>query len=192
LLSLFFKKDSVPWCLFYIVVSVSLLYGFFVYLNEPGIGDGIPQTGLVRCIMEFFIGMCAWNIYKNKKNISLWVGYCLLLVYGVIFLAVLLLKWPEVICIPLAFFAFLLATLFLNATLGMVFLNKYIFVYLGEISYSIYLNHYLLRDLFKMAFLPEQRASSLWIISYLISVIVVSVFTYNYIENPLRYKIARA
>ena len=60
-------------------------------------------------------------------------------------------------------------------------------LFLGEISYSIYLIHIFVREVFAMFFLGNSLdASWIWVVSYIASVIILSIFTYRFIEMPAR------
>lgn len=61
-------------------------------------------------------------------------------------------------------------------------------VYLGEISYSIYLIHYPLCR--KLAFIPGWLHNKIWLIDVnyiaLLMTVIISIFTYHFIEVPFR------
>ena len=188
-LAVLFKKYNIFFCFLFIILAICILSYSYSLNNADSLGDNLSQLGLIRCIVEFFLGMCVWNLYKNIPSITK-AGSIFLLLLSIITIYFTFYDYlTEIIFIPLSLSIFLFSMLSYNNYCEIKILRLNVFVFLGEISYSIYLNHFLLRDIFKMAFLTDQSASIIWIIGYLFSVIILSKITYTYIEKPMRNKI---
>jgi len=189
LLTLLFKKGHVViYCLF-IVVAVFVLHQIYAQYGLVSIGKGIPKVALMRCIIEFFIGMCVWNIYKSKINIPKLLNKFILILSILSIFLVFYGYLPETIFAPLLIALCVYSLLIYSEGEGIKGLSYAWLVYLGEISYSIYLSHYFIRDLFKIVFLEGQTGSIVWILSYFFVVIAFSSMTYRYVEVPMRYRL---
>jgi len=188
-LTLLFKYKSRFIYVLYILVSVSILQYVFFMENTASIGGSISQLSLLRCIIEFFIGMCVWNIYKLTPGFSKIKSLLLFFISTLIYIGIFSGYLQEVFFIPLALVLLLFSLVTFNDKVRLNFLFNPVLIYLGEISYSIYLSHYFIKDIFKIIFLDQHGASLVWIISYLLTVIIFSMITYKYIEQPMRVKI---
>jgi len=189
LLTLFFKFKRKIIYIFYIILSAIILEYIFTLNNTYYIGDNIAKLSLIRCIIEFFIGMSVWNIYKNTENNLIYLSSAILFTSFLIMGGIIKGYFSEVLFTPIALALLLFGLVSINERHRIIFLFSPVLIYLGEISYSIYLSHYFIKDIFKLLFLHESRASIAWLISYFITVIIFSMVTYKYIEQPMRHKI---
>lgn len=190
LLTLLFHFKSKTLCIFYIIITSIILHYIFKLNGTNYIGGNISKLSLVRCLSEFFIGMCVWNIYKQTNKTPLYISIPIIFIACLIMGAVLEGYLAEVKYIPIALALLLFGVITFNERNRINFLFFPILIYLGEISYSIYLSHYFIKDIFKILFLHESSASAEWLISYFITVIVFSMITYKFIEQPMRHKIS--
>ena len=167
-----------------LILTISLFFSIaFVYssFKADDLGLYIPELGLLRCIIGFFIGVLIWFFYHEYKN---WISARskLLFYLGLVILVLgsyssLLNYWY----IHLAFSLIIIGSVYYKNGITRFCSTKTI-LWLGEISYSIYLIHYLVKDWFKILFLEGQEASILWIFTYLVVVLFLSHFSYKWIE----------
>ena len=139
LVFLFMKKNN-------LLIFISLA-GILIFRINSEIGLGIEKTYLsfLDCVYCFFIGVFSCKIYFKYSNLEIFQKY-----YSIITLILLIVSCLLIIniggrfsfIIPL-FFGLLLifsANLKNENILGKIVCNKF-FVYLGSISYSIYMCH---------------------------------------------------
>jgi len=139
LVFLFMKKNN-------LLIFISLA-GILIFRINSEIGLGIEKTYLsfLDCVYCFFIGVFSCKIYFKYSNLEIFQKY-----YSIITLILLIVSSLLIIniggkfsfIIPL-FFGLLLifsANLKNENILGKIVCNKF-FVYLGSISYSIYMCH---------------------------------------------------
>ena len=139
LVFLFMKKNN-------LLIFISLA-GILIFRINSEIGLGIEKTYLsfLDCVYCFFIGVFSCKIYFKYSNLEIFQKY-----YSIITLILLIVSCLLIIniggrfsfIIPL-FFGLLLifsANLKNENILGKIICNKF-FVYLGSISYSIYMCH---------------------------------------------------
>lgn len=125
-------------------VIVSLIIISFIYLkyiqpDQPL--DGPPHTLFVRCIYSFFIGVIGFQIYtKIKKTVSESVSIALLIVsYAAIST---LAHTKSEIFVPILFVATIISIAKLDQeSILYRLLSNSILVWIGTISYSIYMIH---------------------------------------------------
>lgn len=149
------------------------------------------NSGLLRGIASFFLGILSYRIYLHyrddlrlKKYINYLEILCILAIVAIIFgrpgkFSGLDIFAPYIFMFAMPVFAFQLGAISNH-------LKKY--KYLGEISYSIYLNQITVLMSTKYI-LSNFHISKIYILFiYLIILIIYSHFTYRYIEKPLREK----
>jgi len=167
--------------------AIALAYEFFGFVS---LGEGITSLGLLRCIFSFAIGICIFCVYEHiKAKVTNKTG---------IFIAVF--GFTSFVFLAYNFTSnhFFVPLLFSMTILGLV-LSKSLFhdwlstpklVYFGEISYSLYLNHVFVITWYIMLFLPDAGYASLFDISAIILISVLSAhFTYQWVEKPMRKKL---
>jgi peptidoglycan/LPS O-acetylase OafA/YrhL len=192
LLCTLIKNLNTRTCWFLMLLAISILT--YIFSNETQIlslGNNISKFGVYRCMLEFFLGMCVWKIYvANYSNFRM--GFFYLIISFIILFLYLNGSLIEVVSVPLGLCFFLLGLL-CNRTIINKILQITPIIFLGEISYSIYLNHYFLKEVFKIVFMSNEKngASIIWIISYVLSVIFISFLTYKFIEVPFRNRLSR-
>jgi len=156
------------------------LAAVFTFAGCVSIGDKIPRMGLIRCVLEFALGVIAGQLYRDHRAAMdrAWPWHALAALLLV--LAMCLFDQPNYLFLPLAFFFALLA--FASGPAQAIpVLSSPALVYLGEISYSTYLVHYLAKDWVK--FLSPQ-VTPLTFGIYVLAVLAASVLLYKLIELP--------
>ena len=183
------------------------LVGILVFRINSEIGLGIEKTYLsfLDCVYCFFIGVFSCKIYFKYSNLEIFQRY-----YSIITLILLVVSGLLIInisgkfsfIIPL-FFGLLLifsANLKNENILGKIICNKF-FVYLGSISYSIYMCHLFifwsltqfLRFVIKLETIVDDNgitkldlsiseANIMVVMSYTLT-IILSHILYNYFEK---------
>jgi peptidoglycan/LPS O-acetylase OafA/YrhL len=177
------KRYGLVGILTIVTILTYLMAVLFDEFGNENIGQNIQLVGIYRCVSEFFIGVCTWLVYRNYETKSFHLGA--LLFYGGIGFF-LILSFTEIknhYYVPILMATILLGSISQNNIFTSIF-SSHFFVWLGDISYSIYLTHYLIRDFFKLLFLDTANASLYWIASYVLVVIFISHFLYKYFEMP--------
>lgn len=150
---------------------------------SPSIGFDIPHYGLIRCLIEFAQGgaICAlWLRWRSAPAVPAAIA-AIVLVLG---LAGWRFGLPETLMMPVTFAALLL-TLALTSSMRRNPLGWTPLHYLGEISYSTYLSHYMLFVLFKLVFVDDPHAVPTALIAlYLAMVLALSIALYHLVERP--------
>ena len=174
--------------------------------------------GIVRCIYGFAAGVMAWHLYKNADSFKKWLLArslgsaleCAVLGLSVVFVCVADTTNPLSIAAPYVFALVVLVFAF-EAGAASSMLRWWPLVFLGTVSYSIYMTHVFVEQrLFDVAgvfsrithlnafthrdiaghdiyFLGiQQWQGDMIYLVYLALVIVMSYFTYYWIEKPAR------
>lgn len=169
-----------------IAIAVALagaLALLFAAYGETSLGARVARLGIWRCLAEFCLGNIAcllWLRWRDSQHAAGWAALC-----GFAILTVgLLLRLPETMFVPSLFFTGILA-LALDRGAAASALSTRIVVYLGEISYSTYLSHFLLFIFFKLAFVDETLQMN-WVETggFLVFVLAVSMLLYHLVERP--------
>ncbi|MBW4331687.1 acyltransferase [Stakelama sp. CBK3Z-3] len=163
---------------------VLLLHGAMTIGGAPTLGWDITRFGVLRCLCEFAAGtaLCAlWLRWAERPVVPALVCAALALLTGVTTLAG---QIPETLGAPLAFVA---ALLFLALSCGMRGnpLETAPLHYLGEVSYATYLGHFILWQVFKLAFVDNAYAVAWPLIGlFLLLTLMSSIALYHLIERP--------
>lgn len=148
---------------------------------------GVGFLAIVRCLCEYGLGMVGYILtikyqYKLTPVISESILVCALVISCV----ALNLRGYDLVAI--AAFAFIIPSLSKSNGYVSRFLSQRALVYLGEISYSIYLVHYPLCR--QLVFIPTWIHNKLGVLDVnsiaLIMTILLSIFTYHLVEVPCR------
>lgn len=177
LIAIYFNKHKslLSLVLTYIVLNIIIII-WFSCQNVVSIGVDIPQNGLIRCIIQFSLGVVVYNLINNYQNRLTAITLNLILFV----LISLFLNVSNYFFIPTLMVLLLLLAIKIEHTYQFTYPN--ILIWLGNISYSTYLCHYLVKDLLKLI-LPDNNITPIWwIAAYLIITISVSHITYHYVE----------
>lgn len=175
---------------------IFIIFGAFLILIDP---NHTSYSQLGRCIYSFFLG---YYIYKlSKKNFVINSKY-ISLIFFILTLCIISIEFKYKFLILPLFFSINILFIVKNNKLAILneFLNLSFFKFLGKISYSIYLTHYLIAYLLRQIlhyFFDFELSNNLLslnyyffpiILFYFFVVIVLSNFTFNIIENKYRLK----
>ena len=149
------------------------------------VGDGIPESGLVRCLLEFTVGSLICQISRQTTGVGTYVaGSAITLCFGLIALAVT----SPVPVYPIAAlgWALLIYGLLKRNTLLSRSLSSPPIYVIGELSYSTYLVHYFVRDWVKFTLLGTGINPILELSMYVFGTATTSFVLYKLIEVPGR------
>lgn len=167
------------------VLFIFLIYvlGTFYYFNND-IGSQL-DSGILRIIPEFMIGSAAYLWYwKNRESSKL-----VLSIYAALIILVYLFtdnfQYSFILMVP-CFIIFLHRG---NYILNIIFGSKPV-VFLGEISYSIYMLHFFSRAISgiiqRNLVQVDDTNSALFFVNYTLLTIGLATFAYYIIEVPCR------
>ena len=191
----------------YLIVPISILISFsaFIFLFNTNLS---ASNGLIRCLYSFFLGVIVWNICSSSKlTFPNFISYLLISTsVGMIIFA----EPEDIIGLnifnPVVFSIMLITLQFSNQTTNKaikILNNKYL-VYLGTISYGIYMIHGLIwwamrqslkyvfefpifQDSrgFNQVFIEDEILSSLILIIGLLLIIYLSHISFKFLEKPI-------
>ena len=188
------------------ISGILTLAGLLISWNAAGGLDSTAQYGFFRGLLGFFCGVIAWHIYSALRGRIppriLGAANIILASALVAFLIVLHRGLYDFIAIPL-FIAIVLVTALHDAQQSNP-LDWRAIVWLGTVSYSVYMVHpiiiwcfeFVLQYILKLP-RPDYYAINIWtgdavVILYVAVVLAVSGWTFRHIEDRFRRKIRRA
>lgn len=178
------------------VLLAAFFYGlivfYFAYQGADSLGTRIPQNGLLRCFFQFSLGAIICSIFiENPRLFSNQIfRYGLLVVSVLLVSAYVSYDIEDYYVISLAFAALIL---FLAASGGgLDKISKATPLYfLGEISYSTYMIHFIIREWFKLGFVEVDHQAALGEILLVLGLIfVASILLYRWVERPAQTRIS--
>ncbi|MDP5030989.1 acyltransferase [Paraglaciecola sp.] len=180
------KKWSIFLRLLFCCSLCFLLAILHIQKGSNVIGNYIGTLGLLRCFTEFNCGILVYLISTRMSSIKIntRIG---LFILAIVLLLIAMSSIPEnFLYIPILF-SFLLLTFISFENTIHNFLSYKPFVFLGDISYSIYLNHYFVKAMVTMLLIPQDQIATVKVIFiYIFFTILLSVFTFKFIEVPSR------
>ena len=188
------------------ISGILTLAGLLISWNAAGGLDSTAQYGFFRGLLGFFCGVIAWHIYSALRGRIppriLGAANIILASALIAFLIVLHRGLYDFIAIPL-FIAIVLVTALHDAQQSNP-LDWRAIVWLGTVSYSVYMVHpiiiwcfeFVLQYVLKLP-RPDYYAINIWtgdavVILYVAVVLAVSGWTFRHIEDRFRRKIRRA
>jgi peptidoglycan/LPS O-acetylase OafA/YrhL len=149
-----------------------------------GLGDNIPTFGLLRCLLEFCIGICLYRLQQHRPPHAATSRMSFLLAL-LCFVGFAVFSLPDYAIMPLGF-ALLIYALLDENRLPARLLRARVFEWLGLVSYSTYLVHYFAKDWVKFL-TPEARLTTgIPFLAYVVAVFVASPLLYYFVEVPGR------
>lgn len=169
-----------------IAVAIGLVAALHFKFHAAGfqqLGEFIPRMGLWRCLMGFMLGNVLCLLWQRWRD---WpaTAPAAAMTCVILFAAGMALDLGETLLVPVVAFTGLLA---LAAGRGWLvrILSSRPLLYLGEISYSTYLGHFLLWTLWKIAFVDESLQLGWFSLAgYLALVLAASILLYHGVEKP--------
>ena len=195
----------------FLVIAVSLLIsiGAFIFLFNTNLSAG---NGFIRCLFSFFLGVIVWNFCRHvNRTAPNFISYFIIILS---LLAVVFSESEDVIGIniftPIIFCLMLILLQISNHDTNLVIklLSNKNLVYLGTISYGIYMIHgfvwWFMRQSLKFIFhfpvsedsrgftqlvIQNQILSTSLLILGLVLIIYLSHLSYQFLEKPInRYR----
>jgi len=174
------------WKLVSMVALLAVLVGLiFSAFGLDSIGEKITSLGLVRCVLEFWMGLCLGAASRFVGLVSnRWRIFNSVIIFVLVLFSVFLGKIgiPNYWFVP-AVCALLILVLSRGDFLFSGVLSFAWIHYLGVISYSTYLVHFFIKDWVK--FLSESVGGYQFFF-YVSLVFFVSMALYRYVEEPAR------
>jgi peptidoglycan/LPS O-acetylase OafA/YrhL len=179
------RWDKLPsWALVFAAAALAwAIHLLFALSGHSSLGADIPGMGLWRCLAGFAMGSVLCQLWQRWQRVPRSGGYA-----GLAFVsfaaAGLALGLQETAWVPATFFTGLLALALGRGPLVQL-LGGRVLTYLGEISYSTYLAHFLLFILYKLAFVDASLQLG-WggLAGFLALVLAASVGLYHGLEKP--------
>ncbi|WP_431285419.1 acyltransferase family protein [Humitalea sp. 24SJ18S-53] len=181
LLSLRAQRSAAAMAL--LAASLLAILAGFASFTGAGLGEAIPHFGLVRCLLQFQIGVCLYHLRAQAPADSPVNGNIAAGVAGLCFLAYATLPLPDYSVMPLGFFCLIYALADPQNILARGFRMPAL-EWIGEISYSTYLVHYFVKDWVKFLLVRPGIPELLPLPTYLAITAVLSVVLYKWIEVP--------
>lgn len=176
-----------------VALGCGLLAALALYFQLHGngnLGFDVTHSGLIRCLFEFWTGnilRLLWARWRDVPDIctGAWAAMVALLEGGVV------LHLPEASYVPGCFAALILA-LSLEDRAPARLLRSGPLHWLGEISYSTYLSHFLLFILFKLLFVDRHLELGLGHLGlFLLIELAASAALYRLVEKPAQQWVLR-
>lgn len=179
------------WAASLLLLILALTLGF-VMRDAASLGDDIPRFGLARALVEFAMGtlLCALWIRWRERPGPVLLGCAGLI--GVLTTTAVAGLAREPIAVPLILAALLLAVAVTGSSPGNPLAWRWVH-YLGEISYSTYLVHFLLYILFKLVLVEDPDLVPLPLLGlFLLLVLAASIALHHGLERPAQRALNRA
>jgi len=164
------------------VLAIICIALTFSSLGSTSLEGDIPGMGLIRCLLEFNLGMIACRIYRDHYSAIIKNSWLFMSGFGFIMIMGYMINLPDYIFIPISY-SFLLFGVINIKILPSRFFGSALVAYFGNISYSTYLVHYFIKDWVK--FLSIDIGMIQFLI-YIILTLLSSIMLYRMIENPGR------
>ncbi|WP_338241844.1 acyltransferase family protein [Aurantiacibacter hainanensis] len=166
-----------------VVVLALALHGVFTLAGAQSLGDQITRLGLVRCIVQFGIGMLLanlWHAWQGRGGMALGCAG----MSAAAFAAVVIFDGPGTLLIPLAFAAMLTALALDRGPVARLLSSRPL-VWLGDASYATYLVHFPLLVALKLVAVDESlQIGPLVFAAYLAVLLALSGGLYRWLEKP--------
>jgi len=164
------------------LLAAFALHGIFVFAGAETLGDQITRLGLVRCILQFGIGMMLanlWLAWRERAGVAL---ACTLV--SVLAFATWSAGLPETLLVPIAFAALLLALALDSGPITRLLSSRPL-EWLGDASYATYLVHFPLLVALKLVAVDESlKIGPAVFAAYLLSLLALSGALYRWLEKP--------
>ncbi len=173
-----------------LLLAAALLVALAVAAHAAGgLGGSIERFGLLRCVLEFAVGLCVFRLWRATAPAARrrWAELATL-VAVLLVVAWLLLPLLDGAVLPLAF-ALLVFALAERRSTASRLLSAPLLERVGTYSYATYLCHYFVRDWVRFLLLPAgSLAPGRWgaVLAYVVATAVLSVPLHRWVEVPGR------
>jgi peptidoglycan/LPS O-acetylase OafA/YrhL len=189
------KTDTI---LYIITLVASLLLIIFTHNNLDNI-IGIPS--IARCGLECILGVITYKIYRRQQT-QRFLNTNFLVIISTVWIVIIMHNWSDELrgfhdwAILPAFSLLILAIADQSNSLGMRMMNSPLLLYLGTISYSVYMVHWVLMAIVKAFWLDKlhlvfeeglTKTQSIFALGLFVPIVILTAsLTYRFIEVPLR------
>lgn len=177
-------RGGIAMHLFCIALAAVILHVIYALSGLPSIGSDIPHMALVRTMFEFLMGVFVGSLYVHHRDFMARHATTALGAFVLLCVLYAATSTPDYALIPITF-AFLIAYLSVTTSWITAVLCTPALVYLGEISYSTYMVHYLVYDLLKAGFITDTHhvdQLSIWL--SFVAVFILSVTLHHAVDMP--------
>lgn len=177
-------RGGIAMHLFCIALAAVILHVIYALSGLPSIGSDIPHMALVRTMFEFLMGVFVGSLYVHHRDFMARHATTALGAFVLLCVLYAATPTPDYALIPITF-AFLIAYLSVTTSWITAVLCTPALVYLGEISYSTYMVHYLVYDLLKAGFITDTHhvdQLSIWL--SFVAVFILSVTLHHAVDMP--------
>ncbi len=165
-------------------VALVLILLAMLSLAFGGLGTHLWSFGLIRCLLEFTVGLLLYQAWLQRSEWN-WSGDAVLCAGVVLLVTGASAQIPDGLFAPLGLLLLVLAGVRQGRLTSRLLLHP-VFLFLGEISYSTYLVHYFLRDWVKFLLLRPAVPIVIAFSAYVVAVGLASVVMHRWIELPGR------
>jgi peptidoglycan/LPS O-acetylase OafA/YrhL len=185
------NKPKTDTRLYIITLIASLLLIRFTHNNLDNI-IGIPS--IARCGLECILGVITYKIYRRQQG-QRFLNTNRIGIIATIWIAVIMHNWSDELrgfhdwAILPAFSLLILSISQQSHNLGMRMMNSPLLLYLGTISYSVYMVHWVLISIGKAFWIEQDFTKTQSILAlglFMPIVLLTASLTYRFIEVPLR------
>jgi peptidoglycan/LPS O-acetylase OafA/YrhL len=184
-IAILFTRRAVPVSILLLLIAAlcAVLHSFMAVQGAATIGHGIVHNGLVRCVTEFIIGNIICLIWQRATPVQ----HQMLQMGAFALMPVFTLTWgDQVFAIPAICAALVYLLAQTSAWRGNPLTTKPL-LWLGEVSYSVYLAHFFAWFLFKIAFVNDlHNVAAPVMLSFVALVLLLSAVLHAIIEKPGR------
>jgi len=182
-----------------ILVYSSALLGLLILMKLTyGHLDFLGLLSLARCTLEAILGITIYQLYQS--NYSNYFKSSLVFLISLVWLGIVMhYNLNDILSLPA--FCLLIVSASLNRSKSSVssIINSRLIIYLGTISYSIYMVHWFMQELIKLFWLKTFNSefgsnfntgnSLIFLMLFMFLVVMVASLTYKFIELPMRNRL---
>ena len=165
------------------LLMVVMATGFAAFHDT--LGGAVPRTGVFRCVIEFWVGVClyyAWSARGVRKEYESYIAMALAVLCCVLYG---LFNPPDFTIAPLIFFCLIYALVDQRSFFSKVMSNRAL-EFVGLISYSTYMAHYFIREWVKLLLVRDGIPIVVAVLAYIACTAAASVILYRCVEVPGR------
>jgi peptidoglycan/LPS O-acetylase OafA/YrhL len=168
-----------------IFIALGTIAAVFWRSGADSVGEQVPALGLFRCISEFLVGMLIQKFAHLFRSPTPSEQLCVIGMAVAAMAVGYTLNWKDYIFIPGAFTALIYAMLCERGAVSAALSHPWA-VFLGDISYSTYLCHYLIKRWVALMVDDPHHIGASPLLVYTAAVVLASVLLYRFVERPSR------